>query len=170
MLCDKHVVKMILEACQMLSTACHLRSQRAEGIYKPTHINHPTCIWVRGCVENFKWTARHAVAIGKEYTRRYGKRHACQDMAEWFLHHPIVSGEEETYKGETMTASVDIPVGCSPVPLAIKNKNLVVYKGGKASLVLSYRKYYLEEKRTFASWKMPSKPPRWWDRSQNEIE
>ena len=47
--CDKHVVKMILETAQMLSTAHHeLDGENAiEGIYKATHKNHPSNVWVR---------------------------------------------------------------------------------------------------------------------------
>ena len=46
--CDKHVVKMILEYSQMLSTAHH----ECDGVpgflcYKPTHKNHPCAVWVR---------------------------------------------------------------------------------------------------------------------------
>ena len=41
----QHVVKMITELAQLLSTANRM-SQLDEG-YKTTHINHPCSIWVR---------------------------------------------------------------------------------------------------------------------------
>ena len=48
MLCDKHVVKMILETAQLLSTAHHLTgSPLACKLYKMTHKNHPSAVWVR---------------------------------------------------------------------------------------------------------------------------
>ncbi len=37
--CDQHVVKMILESAQMLSTVCNLSGRKTE--YKPAFRNHP---------------------------------------------------------------------------------------------------------------------------------
>ncbi len=51
--CDKHVIKMILESVQMLSTTCSILG--AEAPYKPTHANHPCTKWVRESWENFGW-------------------------------------------------------------------------------------------------------------------
>ena len=44
--CDRHVVKMILETAQMLSTA-HLELDGKQVAYKATHKNHPSTVWVR---------------------------------------------------------------------------------------------------------------------------
>ena len=57
--CDKHVVKMILESAQLLSTA-HLLIDGDEladerGLYKATHKNHPSSKWVRDSSENYEW-------------------------------------------------------------------------------------------------------------------
>lgn len=50
LMCDKHVVKMILEVAQMLSTAHReLESNIVTDdclLYKKTHLNHPSTIWV----------------------------------------------------------------------------------------------------------------------------
>ena len=57
--CDKHVVKMILESAQLLSTAHRLldgnKLADERGLYKATHINHPSSIWVRKSSENYYW-------------------------------------------------------------------------------------------------------------------
>ena len=72
--CDKHVVKMILESAQMLSTAHHeFGSDRA--VYKSTHKNHPSTVWARECTANYIWLYVHMMALGMEYTKRYGKSH-----------------------------------------------------------------------------------------------
>ena len=48
MQCDKHVVKMILETAQMLSTAHRLsETPQAPFVYKVTHANHPSSKWLR---------------------------------------------------------------------------------------------------------------------------
>ena len=49
--CNKHVVKMILETAQMLSTAHRVidgdEYADAMGLYKMAHKNHPSTIWTR---------------------------------------------------------------------------------------------------------------------------
>jgi len=72
-MCDQHVIKMILESAQMLSTAHHLCGSTAT--YKKTHENHPSAIWARSTHANYEWLHLHMVALGQEYTRRFGKIH-----------------------------------------------------------------------------------------------
>jgi len=72
---NKHVVKMILESAQMLST-CHREfGDDREILYKRTHVNHPSAVWVRQSSQHYHWLWRHMMALGEEYTRRYGKNH-----------------------------------------------------------------------------------------------
>ena len=93
---DKHVVKMILETAQLLSTAHRvldgvesidtstgrkkkvykLNDDRDIILYSATHINHPSAVWTRQAVENYNWLVDHLFALGAEYTFRYGKQHA----------------------------------------------------------------------------------------------
>ena len=60
--CDKHVVKMILETAQMLSTAYRVLSSEKladdVGMYKMAHKNHPSTIWTRPSTENYMWLNR----------------------------------------------------------------------------------------------------------------
>lgn len=79
--CNKHITKMLLEHCQMLCTAYHLQGIQAQ--YKPTHANHPTSVWIRSSYDNWLWTIEHAYATAKEYTSRYSKRHASEDVLDW---------------------------------------------------------------------------------------
>ena len=95
---DKHVVKMILESAQLLSTAHRildgieisgksktgrnvkrwvLNDGRESIIYTATHVNHPSAVWCRQSVENYNWLVEHFYALGQEYTYRYGKVHKC---------------------------------------------------------------------------------------------
>ena len=78
--CDKHVVKMILESAQMLCTAHRVLDGEEyaakSGIsYKIAHKNHPCSIWVRESSQNYLWLYKHMLALGEEYTYRYGKIH-----------------------------------------------------------------------------------------------
>jgi Ulp1 family protease len=67
---DSHVNKIILEIAQMLSTA--FQGLSIEGVYKPTHKNHPMSIWVRKSKQNFKYMADMAEALNNEKKHRFG--------------------------------------------------------------------------------------------------
>jgi len=86
--CDRHVVKMILETGQLLSTA-HVELDGVQVAYKGAFKNHPSAVWVRQSLQNYRWLRRHLTALGDEYTRRYGKVHATiQKHSEALLRPP----------------------------------------------------------------------------------
>ena len=81
---NKHIVKMILESAQMLCTAHHcIMGEDADVPYKSAHKNHPSTIWARQSAQNYAWLYYHMMALGNEYTKRYGKKHLtitkCED-------------------------------------------------------------------------------------------
>lgn len=80
---NKHVVKMVLEAAQLLCTAHHIEGD-GNVPYKKTHMNHPSAVWVRSSVENYIWCYNYMLALGDEYTKRYGRNHLtiekCKDI------------------------------------------------------------------------------------------
>lgn len=98
---DSHVVKMILESAQLLSTAhrlwdgveyigtsksgrsakrWRLPDAREQVLYSATHINHPSARWCRETSGNYNWLYRHFRALLDEYTYRYGKHHKCEAL------------------------------------------------------------------------------------------
>ena len=103
---DRQVVKMILETAQLLSTAHRVidgeeyvgQSQsgrkakrwRLSGnvdaiMYAATHINHPSAVWVRENSANYVWLYDHLLALGREYTYRYGRTHLTIDKLKDIL-------------------------------------------------------------------------------------
>ena len=72
---NKHVVKMILESAQMLCTAHHYWLIDPDVPYKQAHLNHPSTIWARSDNQHYHWLYEHMLALGDEYTKRYGKTH-----------------------------------------------------------------------------------------------
>jgi hypothetical protein len=133
-LCDKHVVKMILESTQMLCSAHQYFGDWAP--YKLAYPNHPCTIWVRSSLSNYLWLVYHAKTLCIEYGFRYGKTHSCEEIIDWCENNlpPIED------------------VGLLPFVQAMPEK----YKGDNA--ILAYRRYYLGEKMKFAKWK--NGPPR----------
>ena len=156
-LCDKHVVKMVLESAQMLSTAWRepndLRSSEFSSkyadeheLYKTAHPNHPCSIWVRQARENYKWLYRHFVALCDEYTHRYGKSHASARLKGPLMWRP--------FRPSALLDAIEEPYG---FVLAMPDE----YKS--EDIFSSYQKYLMNEKQHFAKWeKDPSRKPTWW--------
>ena len=136
MMCDKHVVKMILESAQMLSTAHRVLDGDGyadrNGLYKMAHKNHPSTIWVRSGYQNYKWLYDHMIALMNEYTYRYGKKHATERLNDPLSKPPMAF--KNTFK--TFTD----PPQCMPD-----------YCKGEDT-VLAYQNYYILEKSGFARW------------------
>ena len=84
--CDKHVVKMILESAQLLSTAINLNSNTrhpsVNQMYKTTHANHPCSLWVQESRDNALWLVEMTHALNAEYKYRYRRmvNHKSWDM------------------------------------------------------------------------------------------
>tara|TARA_R110000787_G_scaffold11033_1_gene36986 strand:- start:63 stop:572 length:510 start_codon:yes stop_codon:yes gene_type:complete len=127
--CDKHVVKMILETAQLLSTAHRELDGDAYadsvGLYKATHKNHPSAVWVRECVGNYHWAHVHLTALCAEYTRRYDKTHKTQRLLAPLAVMPSAISSKD--------AITDVPQ-CMPDD----------YKCSDS--VAAYRDYYQQEK------------------------
>ncbi len=77
---DKHVVKMILETAQLLSTAVKIHYPQALNLYGITHKNHPCAKWARETRKNFEWLSLLGIELCQEYNFRYGKVHKSQDI------------------------------------------------------------------------------------------
>jgi hypothetical protein len=85
---NKHVVKMILESAQMLCTAhhCYGDKDQVENVpYKQAHLNHPSTVWARRSKSTYMWLYDHMMALGDEYTKRYGKTHLSITKCKDFL-------------------------------------------------------------------------------------
>ena len=89
---DKHIVKMPLETCQMLSI---IYSDWYYGVgklykqdgtpYRTSHgafRNHPCTQWAAATRYNLAWLIKHGLALCDEYTARYNKVHTCQDVIQ----------------------------------------------------------------------------------------
>ena len=86
---DKHIVKMPLETCQMLSIVCsdkwghgygqlHRINGEPYKTEKGAFRNHPCTIWANESIINTWWLVAHGISLCAEYTHRYGKVHSCE--------------------------------------------------------------------------------------------
>ena len=147
---DKHVVKMILEAAQLLCTAHWVtttlghtpravtREEKSSIVVTPefyglTHYNHPCAIWTRSSFENWAWTFNYALALNDEYSHRYGKSHKSIEVINR-IPFPSIDG------------------GLTPFAQAMPDQ----YKN--TDPVAAYRAYYVGEKSALFSWKNRDKP------------
>jgi hypothetical protein len=79
---------MILESAQMLCTAhhCYGDKYQVENVpYKQAHLNHPSTVWTRRSKSTYMWLYNHMMALGDEYTKRYGKTHLSITKCKDFL-------------------------------------------------------------------------------------
>jgi hypothetical protein len=92
---DKHIIKMIVESAQMLSTAHRVLDGKPYTITGPTgrkttrydhpiyddrlyqvaYINHPCNVWVRQNEDHYKWLYSHFSELCFEYKRRFKRIH-----------------------------------------------------------------------------------------------
>lgn len=149
--CDKHVVKMLVEYAQIMSTAHRVLDDIPNDtgeFYRLSHKNHPSCIWVRESVENYKWLYRMWIHLHNEYVLRYKRNHAsftklCAKLS---------------------FAPKNIPqVAATSMKLAIADT-----KYHNPDPVISYRNYYNGDKARFATWKSPSVIPEWFEPKYQE--
>lgn len=86
--CSVHTRKMLVEYCQLLSTAHHVLGSGRADIYKPTHQNHPSAIWLRESKENYLWLVAVADRLGDNYAKLKGKPHLSHLMLKKLMEPP----------------------------------------------------------------------------------
>ena len=162
---DKHVVKMILEYAQLLSTAnrvidgkeavvlsktgrkkkvWQLDDDRDSILYNATHVNHPSAVWVRQHAVNYNYLYKLFVATCDEYTHRYGKVHLTDSKLR-----NILAKEPKNIFFDHETR-----IWTGPTP-AMPDECKVV-----GDHIASYRKYYIDKKADMAMW-TNREPPEW---------
>mgnify|MGYP003652557615 CR=1 FL=1 len=142
--CDKHVVKMVLESAQMLSTAHRILDgdefADRNSLYKAAHVKHPSSIWVRQSAKNYQWLVDLWNGLGREYSLRYGGK----------VH------KSATLSGlKTMPVNIPQDAEFSPPPQCMPDE----YK--QEDTVQAYHDYYCAEKASFARWHGQSSVPPW---------
>lgn len=155
---DKHVVKMILEYAQLMSTAHRLLDgtmsvgtsasgrkktsyvlpdSRDSLLYSATHSNHPSAKWTRHCEQNYRWLFNLWCELLEEYTYRYGKQHASSRLMSALSKPP---------------KNIDMDTQFSPPWRAMPDEFKV------DDTMESYRNYYRGAKMNMFKWKNRPQP------------
>ena len=152
--CDKHVVKMIVESAQMLSTAhrmldgkhekrpsisgkrmvdywVHPNPNLEKTLYKAVHFTHPCTEWTTESLANYIWHYNHWVALCDEYTYRYGKIHSTDELLREVLITPPINIAED---------------GLTPFKLAMKDSPQCQFPDDP---VKSYQLFYQTKRERF---------------------
>lgn len=137
---DKHVVKMILEHAQMLSTAVALTGTETQ--YKPTHINHPCTIWTRQSKQNWLYLRKLTAYLHDEWRYRFNHKTQVHKAFQVIIELPIPK----------------LPsIGLTPFAQAMDTQ----YKISN-NPIENYRNYYVQAKAPIANWTKRTKPE-WWE-------
>jgi len=151
-LCDKHVVKMGLEAIQLLQTA---------QIPVPSNVMrwypHKCARWVRKTEDNYQWLVKHGLAIFNEYTYRYKKEHASKSK--------LLSLQDRHLKDKELRPW---GTGLTMPELAMPDRlHIHAFADGLSPLeraVKAYRSYYHEKQIAFAMRWTRRERPEWLQR------
>ena len=172
---DKHVVKMILEYAQLLSTAHRLldnfgivtykgpngrnrsdhllpNDEKNQILYRATHKNHPSAVWCRASNENYEWLYKLFMALGDEYTYRYSSGGGVHKSIALLASHLEDAPENIPVVGFT-----------EPTP-AMPDEYKV-----EGDSISSYRAYYIGSKQPLAKWSKRG-APFWWRTSNIAAE
>lgn len=144
MQCDKHVCKMAIEYAQLLSTAHHVHHTdvaQTQHIYKPTHVKHPSTLWVAAHPLHYAWLFELMRETWSEYTHRYQRIHASSRLL-----HALQIVPNMGHVGAPTAPPQCMPDVCK-MPGATWEDT-----------VAAYRRYYNIEKATFATWKSRETP------------
>jgi len=163
---DKHVVKMILEYAQLLSTAHRLLDgyeyegnsisgrkamrwklddAREDNLYMASHMKHPSGMWCRETSRNYMWLYSLWRDLMKEYTFRYGKHHVAERLI------PFLDNLPKNIKFGELTTMPQ----CMPEQYKVPDS------------IQAYKNYYIGDKQRFAVW--TNRPiPEWYVKAYRE--
>ena len=166
---DKHVVKMLIEYAQLMSTAHRMldgikyiaksktgrkvtrfrleNSNEEATIYKACHINHPSAVWVRDNAYNYQWLYQMWSCLHEEFKIRYGsnKEHKSYVVLKDLLRN----------SPKNIPLNIPFQQPTQAMPDDVKNEDSIT----------AYRDYYVKYKKDFATWK--TSIPEWYSEGIN---
>jgi hypothetical protein len=139
-LCRVHQIKMILEYSQLLSAAHHIidSSERVD-IYKLSHANHPSALWVRSSRQHYEWLYKTLRQLHKLFSDHGLSNHSGLTVAKALKAPPVLLAD----------------MGFHPPPVAAPIEFKRMVWDGSCTTEQAYQAY-LNYK--FAEWQSRDKP------------
>lgn len=160
--CDSHIVKMITECAQMLSTNYRIAkgtegkkksksgktmirhwfledTELEDWLFVTAHYNHPCTKWARISSGNWDWLYQLYVHLSNEYYHYFGKFHKSSIFVEFF---------ERCPDGIPKGPRTDFCIAMDLYPHCIV----------RGDPVQSYKNYYIDQKLSFATYKNRAVP------------
>ncbi len=155
---DLHVVKIILEITQLLTSA-HIiinKTKPYENCYKLSHQHHPMSMWIRESKHNYYYSLKIGLSLCKEFTFRRHKKHAC----EWHLIKLLGIGHPKrkhkiNWKDKQRRIIPNCKYNITPIPMCMPEEYI------NECAISSYRSYY-KSKKEINVWNWGRDPPDWY--------
>lgn len=116
-----------------------------QQIYRMTHVNHPSNIWIRESYANFKWLIKHAFGLQHYWKKHYGHPEDRESESIKTINKALTFVYSQNWPSQVPT----------PIRVAISDSSL-----HRQNPVCSYRNYYLRDK-TEMGWR-----PEFWSRAE----
>lgn len=142
---DKHVVKMITEYAQILSTAFYDCKDISDDtlipnvLYKQTHKNHRCVQWAANNLNNYLWLHNLSCELIEEYHFRFGENPnkfiRAKEINDFI--YEFIPNKNRIEPKEFVVADGL----CTPLPLS------------PTTAIHAYHKYYIKDKEHLATWR-----------------
>lgn len=148
-MCDKHINKMMIESCQILSCVIDTRSGDMSlsktlelPQYPKAHAKHPCTLWAMASTQNAQWLIKHLHGLEQQFKIRFPRsEHKLNGIFKIYT----LQLEKCTFPEQKRT----------PFAQAMPDQYRV-----EGDAVAAYRMYYLMDK-SFAVWKR-TETPHWY--------
>jgi hypothetical protein len=178
-ICNKHLIKMILETTQMAYSvqqgngdeeyvAIFKKELLLDGLimYKMTHAKHPLNLWARYKKKHYDWMVLYGLELCRVYTTRYKKIHKCEAHLNKLKEKGFVACKMDVEIPEKgAKAYKNIPEEFEYFPMCFGDEvdHCLVRENGCILGVTSYREYYMSKlKKMKMVW--PEEEPEWFER------
>jgi len=167
-LCDRHIVKMLTESCQMLANQftpiellMEVPRKETGGMRRWSYVNHPCSLWVKEKPDNAAWLIHHAGAMLIEYRARYHGNVNAFSQVKPFLQYCSSKIPERVFMNPSTTPFAI----CIPQHSACRRHSQFT-----EDPVNAYRLFYAVSK-IFAEWKEDN-APQWYNEliQQKEVK
>lgn len=180
--CNKHVVKMIIEICQLLCATHH--AMGSDNVpYKASHLNHPCAKWIRQSLSNYRYVLALGQCLLIEYNLRYGgsriihhyEQSTLQQITQNFdwshIEYDYITSPSKIHKCTTILEwcktyepqgicdlGLTIPPCVMPDEYKQKQMKNESFEQSIERVINSYREYYKKDKKKFAVWSVRQNP------------